>query len=124
MANSTVQVTIYRQNPFVDEQPEPHYYQVSLEERTTALHLLAVIFEQFEPALAYRRCHCYRGVCGACLLNVNGRNLRACNVLVQPGDTITLAPARGYPLVRDLVVDTSAPTEDAQLDNDIGAGVS
>ncbi len=122
MANSTVQVTIYRQNPSVDKQPEPCHHQVSLEEKTTVLHLLAIIFEQFEPALAYRRCHCYRGVCGACLLNVNGRNLRACNVLVQPGDTIILAPARGYPLVRDLVVDTFVPMGDAQSDEGTEAG--
>lgn len=98
-------MTVYRQDPAINREPIPHVHEIPLEEKSTVLYLLRVIFEKFDPALAYRGCNCYRGVCGACLVNVNGRNLRACNVLVRPGDTVTIRPARGFPLVRDLVVD-------------------
>ncbi len=117
MTEGIALVTIDRQDPAVERASRPCRYEVPLEEKTTVLHLLGLIFERYDPELAYRRCNCYRGVCGACLVNVNGRNLRACSVIVKPGDSIRLGPARGYRLVRDLVVDSGTrPGDEAEAD--------
>lgn len=110
MRSSTAQVTVYRYDPQVDIAPKPEIYEIGVHEEITVLQALSQIYELCDPSLAYRRCNCYRGVCGACLVNVNQRNRRACSVLVRPGDAITLRPASGYPVIRDLVVDQTPQT--------------
>ena len=60
---------------------------------------------------------CCRGVCGACLMVINGRVRLACRTFVDEvspkGKVITLQPLEKFPLVRDLIVDRAA-TEEAQ----------
>jgi succinate dehydrogenase / fumarate reductase iron-sulfur subunit len=59
---------------------------------------------------------CLEEVCGACTMLVNGKVRQACSALVDriagDGETITLAPMKKFPLVRDLVVDRSRMFED------------
>lgn len=77
--------------------------------QTTVLDLLKYISEERDPTLAYRAA-CRMGTCGGCGLMVNGWPRLACltRVLELQGAPIKLAPLRGYPVIRDLVVDTSA----------------
>ena len=57
-------------------------------------------------------CNCLEKVCGACMMVINGRARKACASLVdnleQP---ITLAPARTFPVIRDLLIDRSVMFE-------------
>ena len=57
-------------------------------------------------------CNCLEKVCGACMMVINGRARQACASLVdnleQP---ITLAPARTFPVIRDLLIDRSVMFE-------------
>lgn len=68
--------------------------------------LMRLIHEQ-DASFACRTPMCFKGVCGDCLVRVNGRNVRGCTTLVRPGETVTLEPHSGYELVRDVVVDFS-----------------
>lgn len=57
-------------------------------------------------------CNCLEKVCGACMMVINGRARQACASLIdhlpQP---IRLAPARTFPVIRDLLIDRSVMFE-------------
>ncbi len=108
MTPSTAQVTVYRYDPQCDAEPSAGVYEIDVDDEITVLQALSQIYERCDPSLAYRRCNCYRGVCGECLVSVDGRNRRACSVVVRPGDAVVVRPAKGYPVIRDLVVDQSS----------------
>src|SRR5690606_26766012 len=56
-------------------------------------------------SLAFRR-SCAHGICGSDAMFINGTNRLACKVLVKDlGDTITVEPIRGLPVLKDLIVD-------------------
>ncbi len=58
-----------------------------------------------DGTLALRR-SCAHGVCGSDTMLINGRNRLACKVLIKDvGRRITVAPMRGLPVIKDLVVD-------------------
>lgn len=51
-------------------------------------------------------CNCLENVCGACMMVINGRARQACSSLVDKLDQpIHLAPARTFPVLRDLLID-------------------
>src|SRR5213083_1309991 len=56
------------------------------------------------------RWNCKAGKCGSCSAEVNGHPRLMCMTrmdLFEPGETITVAPIRTFPLIRDLVTDVS-----------------
>jgi len=70
------------------------------------LDVLALIKEQ-DPSVAYRR-SCREGVCGSDGLNMNGQNGLACITPLSDvitGNSLTIRPLPGMPVIRDLVVD-------------------
>ena len=36
---------------------------------------------------------------------VNGKGMRTCSRIIQPGESILLEPMKGFPVIKDLVVD-------------------
>lgn len=101
-----VEVKVLRYDPNRDETPHYQVYRVPLEEPTSILILLKYIHEEMDPTLAYIGEHiCYKGICDVCLATVNGRTERTCMKLVKPGEKVVVEPSRGFPVVRDLVVD-------------------
>src|SRR5207245_2060178 len=63
------------------------------------------------------RWNCKAGKCGSCSAEINGKPRLMCMTrmdLFQPGDTITVAPIRTFPLIRDLVTDVSFNYEKAK----------
>ena len=57
-------------------------------------------------------CNCLEKVCGACMMVINGRARQACCSLVDELEQpITLAPARTFPVIRDLLIDRSVMFE-------------
>jgi len=69
----------------------------------TVLQVLLDLFGERDRSLAFRRQRCNRGVCGACLMRVNGQAKRACSTPMMPA--MVLEPAQEGDLVKDLVVD-------------------
>lgn len=70
----------------------------------TVLMVLRHIFKNLDPTLAFRDYECYQGVCMSCQMIVNGKIVRACSTMVEPGEEFTVEPLSGHPLIKDLVV--------------------
>ena len=63
------------------------------------------------------RWNCKAGKCGSCSAEVNGRPRLMCMTRLSdydPGETLTVTPMRGFPVIRDLVTDVSFNYEKAR----------
>ena len=57
-------------------------------------------------------CNCLAKVCGACMMVINGQAKQACCALVEDLEQpIHLAPARTFPVIRDLLIDRTVMFE-------------
>ncbi|HEY3132496.1 MAG TPA: succinate dehydrogenase/fumarate reductase iron-sulfur subunit [Acidobacteriota bacterium] len=82
-------------------------YRISVEEGMVVLDVLHRIQATQANDLAIRW-NCKAGKCGSCSAEVNGRPRLTCMTrmnLFQPGETITVAPMKTFPIIRDLVTD-------------------
>lgn len=68
--------------------------------------VLERIYQSIDPSLGFRRYLCRGGLCGGCLVAINGQDRLACltpvSRLVCP---ILIEPVRGLPVVKDLIVE-------------------
>ena len=91
-----------------DREPYWSEYEVAAEPTDRLLDALHEIKWRQDGTLAFRR-SCAHGICGSDAMLVNGVNKLACKVLLKElGTRITVEPMRGFPVVRDLVVDMDA----------------
>jgi succinate dehydrogenase / fumarate reductase, iron-sulfur subunit len=63
------------------------------------------------------RWNCKAGKCGSCSAEINGKPRLMCMTrmdLFHPGETITVAPMKTFPIIRDLVTDVSFNYEKAK----------
>jgi len=84
-------------------------YRVESEEGMVVLDVIHRIQATEAPDLACRW-NCKAGKCGSCSAEIDGKPRLMCMTrmnLFQPGDTITVAPMRTFPMVKDLVTDVS-----------------
>jgi succinate dehydrogenase/fumarate reductase-like Fe-S protein len=100
-----IQVRIFRFNPLYDKAPYYQNYQIPATEPVTILSILTHIYQYLDRSLAFRNYTCYRGTCLSCLVKADGRTVRACSTLIQPGNKVTLDPFRKNQIICDLVVD-------------------
>ncbi|HEY7240790.1 MAG TPA: succinate dehydrogenase/fumarate reductase iron-sulfur subunit [Burkholderiales bacterium] len=76
----------------------------------TVLDVVTYIQRALDPALAYRYA-CRVGMCGSCAMTVNGVPRWTCRTHVDKvvrADSLSIAPLRNLPVIRDLVTDMSA----------------
>ena len=100
-----VRIRIQRYNPEVDEKPHWEEYTVEAEPTDRVIDALHQIKWFQDGTLTVRR-SCLHGVCGSDAMVINGRNRLACKTLVRDlGKVITVAPLRGFRVIKDLVVD-------------------
>ncbi|MHB0774827.1 succinate dehydrogenase iron-sulfur subunit [Halomonas sp. WWR20] len=101
-------VRLYRYNPEADSTPYMEDFEVEDGLRNRMVLEVLEHLKVTHPDLAYRR-SCREGVCGSDGMNINGKNGLACITSVaealNQGDTLTLRPLPGMPVIRDLVVD-------------------
>jgi len=91
-----------------DREPYWSEYEVESEPTDRLLDALHEVKWKQDGTLAFRR-SCGHGVCGSDAMLVNGVNRLACKVLMKDlGTRITVEPMRGFPVVKDLVVDMDA----------------
>ena len=91
-----------------DREPYWSEYEVAAEPTDRLLDALHEIKWRQDGTLTFRR-SCAHGICGSDAMLVNGVNKLACKVLLKElGTRITVEPMRGFPVVRDLVVDMDA----------------
>ena len=103
-----MQVSIYRYNPDLEQDPSMQDYTVDLPEGRDLMVLdLLELVKQQDSTVSYRR-SCREGVCGSDGMNMNGTNGLACITPVSEiakGGKLVLRPLPGLPVMRDLVVD-------------------
>jgi len=100
-----VHLKIQRFNPEKDDKPYIGEYEVDMEPTDRVLDALNKVKWYQDGTLAYRR-SCAHGICGSDAMRINGRNRLACKVLIQDlGETITVQPLLGMPVIKDLIVD-------------------
>jgi succinate dehydrogenase / fumarate reductase iron-sulfur subunit len=122
MKKHVITAKIQRFNRKVDKAPWYQEYKIEVEDRKSisVLDLVKHIHDKIDRTLAYRNVRCHIGVCTACLMNINGKNLRACSSTVSPGDELTIGPAKkSGPVVRDLVIDFGMMREQEAIDESI-----
>jgi fumarate reductase iron-sulfur subunit len=82
-------------------------YEVPRRESQTVLDVVTHIQRALDPTLAYRYA-CRVGMCGSCAMTVNGAARWTCRTHVdkvaQDG-TLSVAPLKNLPVIRDLVTD-------------------
>ncbi|HEV8574465.1 MAG TPA: 2Fe-2S iron-sulfur cluster-binding protein, partial [Dehalococcoidia bacterium] len=84
-------------------------YKVAVEEGQVVLDVIHTIQATQANDLAVRW-NCKAGKCGSCSAEVNGKPRLMCMTrmnLFEPGETISVAPIKTFPLIRDLVTDVS-----------------
>jgi succinate dehydrogenase / fumarate reductase iron-sulfur subunit len=100
-----VRLKIRRFNPETDLQPQWREYAVEVEPTDRVLDALHEVKWHRDGSLAFRR-SCAHGICGSDAMMINGRNQLACRVLIKTlKQPITIEPMRGFPVLKDLVVD-------------------
>jgi succinate dehydrogenase/fumarate reductase iron-sulfur protein len=103
-----IMVKILRSNPKKGENPRYVEYEVPVEEGASVLKVLSYIYENIDSGLAYY-CSCRIGKCKGCIMMINGKVGYACTTPVR-GD-VTLEPARGFEVIKDLVVNLEKKVE-------------
>ena len=101
-----VLLKILRFDPAKDKVPRWQEYRVDIEPHERVLDALNAIKWHQDGSLAYRR-SCSHGICGSDAMQINGMNRLACKMLIRDaGPKIVVQPLRGFPVIKDLIVDT------------------
>ena len=100
-----ISLSIFRFNPAVDIRPSYTKYVLPWTEGLTLLMAVRKIYETLDPTLGFRNYACGRGLCGSCLMMVDGAAKKSCHVVLEPGRAYLVEPLRDHPVIRDLVVD-------------------
>jgi len=106
MTAATVTMRIWRGDA---ESGEFREYQLPAQEGEVVLDVVHRIQAKQANDLAVRW-NCKAGKCGSCSAEVNGIPRLMCMTrmnIFDPDETITIAPMRTFPLIRDLVTDVS-----------------
>jgi succinate dehydrogenase / fumarate reductase iron-sulfur subunit len=91
-------------------------YRVAAGEGMVVLDVIHAIQAQHANDLAVRW-NCKAGKCGSCSAEINGKPRLMCMTRMntfQPGEAITVAPIKTFPIIRDLVTDVSYNYEKAR----------
>jgi succinate dehydrogenase / fumarate reductase iron-sulfur subunit len=99
---------IRRFNPEKDDKPHWEEYSIEAEPKDRLLDALHNIKWYQDGSLTLRR-SCAHGICGSDAMVINGHTRLSCKVLMevaaQETDPITVEAMRGFPIIKDLVVD-------------------
>ena len=105
----TVHLEVQRFRPETDEAPTWQTYEVPFRREWTVLDALNHVKDRVDGTLSFRWA-CRMGVCGSCGMMVDGEPKLTCATYLEkhlPGP-IRVAPLKSFPVIRDLVVDTSS----------------
>ncbi len=92
-----------------EDDGEYREYDVEYSEGMVVLDVVHLLQASQAPDLAVRW-NCKAGKCGSCSAEVNGKPRLMCMTRMQifaPEETISIAPIKTFPLIRDLVTDVS-----------------
>lgn len=78
-------------------------YAIPSQQRMTVLEALGKIYRQQDASLAFRRYRCGRRLCRSCEVMLDGKRVRGCATLLNPGGSYLLEPVYPEKIIRDLV---------------------
>ena len=105
MSDKPVTLKIFRYDPAADQAPSYKTYEIPWQEGMLLLPAVKYIRDNIDETLAFRDYCCGCSWCMSCLMMVDGKGMRTCSRVLQPGESILLEPMKGFPIIRDLVVD-------------------
>lgn len=105
-----IRVSISRHDTMPSGVSQDQVYEVPADREMTILEILHHIYGHVDPTLAYRSYRCGRRICRSCEVKLDGKIVRGCATLLQPGKSYRLEPARPEAVIRDLVFDFDAPS--------------
>lgn len=100
-----VRLKVFRFNPQVDTVPYYSNYTLPWSEGMTLLAAIRQIYAEVDPTIGFRNYFCGRGLCGSCLMTVDGKVRKSCHVVLEAGREYLVEPPKNHPVIRDLVVD-------------------
>lgn len=106
-----MRVTLVR-GPVSDDRIREQVYEVPDLGGASVSDVLQYISRHIDGSVAYYL-SCRRGLCAACVVRINGENVKACVVLAQDG--IAIEPTNERLLIKDSVVHLGMPSE-SELD--------
>lgn len=97
---------IRRLDPGAHHSPRWQEFQLPCDPMERVLTALNRIKWDQDGTLTFRR-SCGHAVCGSCGMTIQGQSRLACKTLVKDiaGDLIVVEPLKGFPVIKDLVVD-------------------
>ena len=97
---------VRRFDPERDRKPRWTSYRVQVRPKMSVLDALFAILEEQDGTLGFRY-SCRAEMCGSCAMVINGREGLACGTRLDHlrGKTVTVAPLRAMPVIKDLVTD-------------------
>src|SRR5205809_7462912 len=107
MANDTVTMLVWRGED--RDRGDFQEFHVDAHEGEVVLDVIHRIQATQANDLAVRW-NCKAGRCGSCSAEVNGRPRLTCMTrmnLFAPGEPVTVAPMKTFPIIKDLVTDVS-----------------
>lgn len=105
MSDKPVTLKIFRYDPATDRTPSYKTYEIPWQEGMLLLPAVKYVRDNIDETLAFRDYCCGCSWCMSCLMMVDGKGLRTCSRVLYPGESILLEPMKGFPVIRDLVVD-------------------
>lgn len=99
-----MKINIRRFNKELSNESTITKYEVN---NTNLLKALIEIKEEIDSSLSFR-CGCKSGVCGSCVVKVNGVERLACKVFIKDDDLIE--PLKNIEVIKDLIVNVSHET--------------
>ena len=105
MSNESVNLKIFRYDPAVDKAPTYKTYEVPWQDGMLLLPAVKYVRDNIDETLAFRDYCCGCSWCMSCLMMVDGKGMRTCSRVLYQGESILLEPMRGFPIIKDLVVD-------------------
>jgi succinate dehydrogenase / fumarate reductase, iron-sulfur subunit len=100
-------VHILRFNPEADKEAHWETYDIPWVRTMTVIEGLEWLWDQGEY-IAFRS-NCREFTCGSCAMTINGKPSLACDTVLQ--DDMRIEPLSRYPVLKDLVVDSSSVPE-------------
>lgn len=103
-----ITIDVFRFEPTMDQSSYFQKFEIQSEVPMSIMEVLMEI-HMVDTSFACRTSLCHKGRCGVCQVRVNGKDVLGCITMVEPGTSTRIEPHSGFHLIRDSVVDFSAP---------------
>ncbi len=79
-------------------------YEIESDGPLTVFAALRLVYESLDRTLAFRNYTCWKGLCRACEVTMDGRPVKGCLAVLEPGGEYRIEPREGVVVARDLLV--------------------